>query len=112
MSDLSWITADAVCRTVDPELFFTDAEQAKTICATCPLQQPCATYALTTPDVVGVWGGLTDADRGGRGMRRLLGCGTRAGNERHLYYGELPCTPCDKAARDYKRKYDRKRAAA
>lgn len=32
-------------------------------CDGCPFQQPCLDYALARPDVYGIWGGTTKADR-------------------------------------------------
>jgi WhiB family redox-sensing transcriptional regulator len=61
-------TARAVCADEDPELWFpisddTEAiEQAKSLCAACPLLRPCTAWALTHA-VHGVWGGLTESDR-------------------------------------------------
>jgi WhiB family redox-sensing transcriptional regulator len=36
---------------------------AKSICATCPVRQPCLDYALTTREAHGVWGGLNETER-------------------------------------------------
>ncbi len=54
----------AACRSVDPDLFFTDGriEQAKSVCAGCPDRIPCLGYALAS-GVQGVWGGTDDAER-------------------------------------------------
>jgi WhiB family transcriptional regulator, redox-sensing transcriptional regulator len=61
---------DAVCSSVDPDLWFPEQEDgrntttaAKSICRTCPAVQLCAEYAITRPDLDGVWGGLTDRER-------------------------------------------------
>lgn len=64
------------CRDADPALFFPELggnaraaiAAAKALCASCPLIQPCLTYALTaqgTPGrhVAGVWGGTTESER-------------------------------------------------
>ena len=64
----------AVCRDLDPELFFhPDGERgpsrrnriatAKAICATCPVRQQCAEYALAAREPYGIWGGLSEDDR-------------------------------------------------
>lgn len=59
------------CRGVDPEVFYPvnedDAAQAKAICDSCPVRQPCLEWALTDRERYGVWGGLTERER-----RRLL----------------------------------------
>lgn len=61
----------AACRGVDPEVFYPvndeDAEEAKEICAGCPVRQPCLEWALSDRERFGVWGGLTERER-----RRLL----------------------------------------
>ena len=71
-----WRTA-AACIDVDPELFFplgsTGAAQeqidaAKTVCAGCPVIEPCLEWALSTNQDAGVWGGLTEEER--RSLRR------------------------------------------
>jgi WhiB family redox-sensing transcriptional regulator len=63
----------ARCRGVDPEVFYpvsdddADAEEAKSICAACPVREPCLEFALSTREKNGVWGGLTERER-----RRVL----------------------------------------
>jgi Transcription factor WhiB len=64
----------AVCRGVDPELFFPVGDDgpalaqiaaAKAVCARCPVVAPCLSFALVAlPD--GVAGGLTAAERSKR----------------------------------------------
>lgn len=72
MATNDWIRR-AVCRDVDPELFFPAAEPgsaayarqvaaAKAVCARCPVRPECLDYALATLPY-GVAGGLTDAER-------------------------------------------------
>jgi WhiB family redox-sensing transcriptional regulator len=61
----------SACRGIDPEVFHPaseeDAEEAKAICALCPVRQPCLEYALVNREREGVWGGMTDRER-----RRIL----------------------------------------
>lgn len=55
-----------------PDLFFVEGEleskahilytQAKTLCASCPLQAMCASYAIDN-EAYGVWGGMTPNER-------------------------------------------------
>ncbi|MBB1258303.1 WhiB family transcriptional regulator [Streptomyces alkaliterrae] len=61
----------AVCREDDPELFFPigdkgfallQAEEAKSVCRRCPVQDECLDSALAT-NAEGVWGGTTEAER-------------------------------------------------
>ncbi|MGQ0805315.1 MAG: WhiB family transcriptional regulator [Actinomycetota bacterium] len=63
----------ARCRGVDPEVFYPvsddddAADEAKSICALCPVREACLEYALSTREKNGVWGGLTERER-----RRVL----------------------------------------
>lgn len=67
----------ARCARSDPELFFSDlsgqaahndTEQARLICAGCPVRAECLSWAVHTGQAYGVWGGATPAER--RSMRR------------------------------------------
>ena len=65
---------DAVCRTVDPELFYPErvikgvlhpraqVADAKAVCARCPVKTQCLTEALKQPEQ-GIWGGTTEKER-------------------------------------------------
>ncbi|KOV92012.1 MULTISPECIES: WhiB family transcriptional regulator [Streptomyces] len=64
--------ARSVCRDEDPELFFPigetgpsalQIEEAKAVCALCPVVEPCLRWAMDTREVYGIWGGTTEADR-------------------------------------------------
>jgi WhiB family transcriptional regulator, redox-sensing transcriptional regulator len=70
------VTADwrayAACRHADPELFFPigtgeaavlQADQAKRICAGCPVRNACLDWALATGQAIGVWGGTDPQER-------------------------------------------------
>jgi WhiB family redox-sensing transcriptional regulator len=52
---------------VDPDIFYPvsdeEAEDAKEICAICPVQQACLEWALTRRESDGVWGGATERER-------------------------------------------------
>ncbi|KAB8195195.1 WhiB family transcriptional regulator [Nonomuraea phyllanthi] len=70
MMMLDW-TRRAACLDLDPELFFpisaegpgrSQVEQAKHVCARCPVREACLAYALDTRQAYGVWGG-TDPDQ-------------------------------------------------
>lgn len=60
---------DAACAEVDPEIFFPGDKdrrtirRAKNVCQTCPVRVSCAEYAILRPDLFGIWGGLTEAER-------------------------------------------------
>ena len=62
----SW-HAQAACRGAGVDMFITDpgtpTEPAKAVCAGCTVREPCLAYALTDPQLVGVWGGTTDKER-------------------------------------------------
>nr|WP_257019728.1 WhiB family transcriptional regulator [Streptomyces sp. TLI_235] len=61
----------AACRTADPQMFFSSdqehksqsEEAAKRICRACPVREPCLTDAIRNQEPVGIWGGLTTAER-------------------------------------------------
>jgi hypothetical protein len=68
-SSTSW-QAQAVCRSVDPELFFPVSERytepavaaARRVCAVCPVRKQCLEWALTAL-TAGIAGGLTTDER-------------------------------------------------
>ena len=57
----------AACRGIDPDIFYPvsedDAEEAKAICAQCPVRQVCLEFALVNREREGVWGGLLERER-------------------------------------------------
>ena len=67
----SW-REQAACLGVDTAVFFPDsdaaADEAKAICAICPVRTECLEWALSSRQEDGVWGGLTDNER--RRLRR------------------------------------------
>ncbi len=66
----------AACAGTDDAFFFPAGEedslveQAKAICAACPVADACLQYALSTNQTEGVWGGMTGSER--RRLRRRL----------------------------------------
>lgn len=63
-----WRT-DGVCATVDPALHFPEGTKktrttltaiAVKICHSCPVLEQCRTYAITTKQKHGIWGGLSE----------------------------------------------------
>ena len=78
----------AACRGMDVETFYHPAgerwhrrsqriAQAKAVCRTCPVITECATWALTTREPYGVWGGLSEEERAAiLGIRNLRYPGT------------------------------------
>jgi len=78
--------ADAACRDADPELFFPDGDirsaraqvkMAKLICRGCPVSATCLSWALASGQEFGIWGGLTEDERGR--LQRRLRLGRRGG---------------------------------
>ena len=76
---------DAVCITVDPELFFPvgntgpaleQIERAKAVCGRCPVTEQCLQYALETNQDSGVWGGMSEEER--RSLKRRAARARRA----------------------------------
>jgi WhiB family redox-sensing transcriptional regulator len=68
--DTEWM-ARGSCKDVPPSTFFPSdgvgVEEAKQICATCPVVKPCLEYALRNRIDHGVWGGASERER-----RRIL----------------------------------------
>ncbi|MEU5893311.1 WhiB family transcriptional regulator [Streptomyces sp. NPDC047461] len=73
---MSW-RERAACRDVDPDLFFpigtagltlVQIDEAKAVCARCPVRERCLRWALDVGQVEGIWGGTTESER--RATRR------------------------------------------
>ena len=66
LSTASW-RKRAACQGIDPEVFFPAedeyADEAKEICAICPVRQACLEHALAHREREGVWGGATERER-------------------------------------------------
>ena len=64
----------AACAEVDPALWHPnigheeDAQTARAICHTCPVEGDCLIFALDNDIRYGIWGGMSDTDR--RALRR------------------------------------------
>ncbi|MFD6294546.1 WhiB family transcriptional regulator [Streptomyces sp. NPDC060235] len=117
MTNLATLTARTPalpCR-VDPGPFFADSSTERAaavrLCQSCPLQQPCAGYAIETRQTHGVWGGTTAADRrsfwDGKpwrfdevGRLRLV-CGSERAYLSHFGYREQPCEACVRAHEEH-----------
>lgn len=108
LANLTATTPGLPCRTTDPEIFFSkssnEREYAKGLCGECPIRTACAQYALDNPELRGVWGGTTAADRRSfqtgrpwrfdeRGRLRLE-CGSEDAYRAHFGYREQPCGEC------------------
>jgi WhiB family transcriptional regulator, redox-sensing transcriptional regulator len=67
--NLAW-RQQARCRGADPAIFYPvsdedEALEAKAVCASCPVREPCLEYAIAVREKHGVWGGLTERERRG-----------------------------------------------
>jgi WhiB family redox-sensing transcriptional regulator len=63
---------EAACRDADPDLFFPEgtgkyalrqADQAKQVCRSCPVAEPCLSFAMRLGLPSGIWGGASEAER-------------------------------------------------
>lgn len=67
---------DAVCRSMDPELFFPTRyepsayREARAVCRRCPVATQCADYAIANRERFGMWGGLSPDQRDAIRSRR------------------------------------------
>ncbi len=61
--------SEAACRGMGAMFFMkgTVPTSTRAICHTCPVQAPCLQYAMSDPDLEGVWAGTTAKER--RAMR-------------------------------------------
>lgn len=99
--------AQGACRSLSaPDVMFphpSDARgivKAKAFCAACPVRTECASWALSTKEPHGVWGGLSEGDRDEmlrRRHRRPAGCGTDSGYKAHKARQEEACGECEAA---------------
>ncbi|QKW31460.1 WhiB family transcriptional regulator (plasmid) [Streptomyces seoulensis] len=71
----------ALCAQTDPDLFFPEGHgqqivqavnQAKKLCADCPLRSGCLEWAVTTGQTIGVWGGLSEQELRNLHRRQIL----------------------------------------
>jgi WhiB family redox-sensing transcriptional regulator len=74
MARPSWHAA-AACRDAHSTIFFPEPGastwRAKTICARCPVLEPCRDWALAQGvGLVGIWGGMTPRERATAASRR------------------------------------------
>ena len=83
----------AVCASVEPELFYPAPQehvrrrQAKAVCKSCPVVNECLQWALDTDDQFAILGGTTAAERdvlrGKKGRPRRTAC--KQGHPYELY---------------------------
>ena len=65
--DRSW-QDNANCLGVDPDLFFPErgasTREAKEVCRACIVRVECLEYALANGEKFGIWGGMSERERG------------------------------------------------
>ncbi|MFJ3582541.1 WhiB family transcriptional regulator [Streptomyces sp. NPDC090127] len=65
--DMSW-QENALCAEAGPEFFFpapgSSTREAKQLCGACEGREACLQYALENDERFGVWGGLSEKERG------------------------------------------------
>ena len=112
----------AKCRGMDTTIFFygqigrNRADEARTICAACPVRQDCLNEALATEPTgfrFGFLGGMTPDERDAEARRRnaprvgrrlVAQCGTVSGYTRHRRRGEEACPECRAALAAHRRR--------
>lgn len=61
-----WV-GQAACKGLDPAIFYPptdeDADEAKAVCAQCPVAEDCLEHAIEHREKNGVWGGATERER-------------------------------------------------
>src|SRR5690606_2621401 len=64
--DRDWVRRSA-CKGLDPTIFYPatdeEADEAKAVCAQCPVQEECLEHAIGHREHNGVWGGATERER-------------------------------------------------
>jgi WhiB family redox-sensing transcriptional regulator len=64
--DPNW-AGQAACRGLDPAIFYPhtdeEADEAKAVCAVCPVNEDCLEHAIAHREKNGVWGGATERER-------------------------------------------------
>ncbi|WP_301126800.1 WhiB family transcriptional regulator [Streptomyces cacaoi] len=71
-------------------------DEARDLCAACPVRAACADWAISTRQPHGIWGGLTPEERQPPRQRRRPACGTETGWRSHRMLGE-DCAICQDA---------------
>ncbi|MCG0066267.1 WhiB family transcriptional regulator [Streptomyces tricolor] len=123
--NLAWLQ-HAACAGMDVRAFFSSGHharaqvnEARRVCATCPVQTQCAAWAIETGERWGVWGGMsqkqlrekrrrftsraktsTTAPSSRKRKRQPAKCGTRSGYQKHLREKTEICGPCRQANTD------------
>lgn len=81
--DRAWVQRSA-CKGLDPIIFYPatdeEADEAKDVCARCPVLDDCLEHAISNREHNGVWGGATERERQRiiRRRRRMRAIGAKA----------------------------------
>ena len=66
MKSQTW-RSQARCKGIDPDVFYPvveeEVDEAKAICAECPVRLACLEFALAARERDGIWGGATEKER-------------------------------------------------
>jgi WhiB family redox-sensing transcriptional regulator len=77
--DLSWQDR-GLCAETDPDAFFPEkggsTREAKRVCRSCEVREPCLAYALEHDERFGIYGGMSERER--RRLKRQFGDNTAA----------------------------------
>jgi WhiB family transcriptional regulator, redox-sensing transcriptional regulator len=78
--------AHAACRGQGSDLWIVDSpgapyETHRAVCASCPVREPCLSYALAHKSLKGFWGGTTERER--QKLRRATAQASLPAAERH-----------------------------
>jgi len=89
--DLAW-RVDSVCRQHPTQLWFAasprDIATAKALCGDCAVQSPCLEFALSRPELLGIWAATTPSERAN--LRRAARTGAAASLEAQTPQVALP----------------------
>ncbi len=114
MTSRDW-AEQAACIGVDPDIMCPPGDinqeaygRAKTICADCPVSEPCLDEALNRSKHadVGVWGGTTPNER--VALRRKLGMVTHGTTTAYTHY-RCRCQDCRDVMAEAKRRSERRK---
>lgn len=106
--------AAAACQGMDSDIFFPasyrhDSDDAKAVCATCPVKDDCLRYAVEHNEESGIFGGLTPHERKPHRRAYVARQQARARKHgtRHYYVNGCHCDECTAANTAWHRKYAR-----
>jgi WhiB family redox-sensing transcriptional regulator len=102
--NLDWLD-EALCREVDPNIFFPEAgegsrtqtAQAVSVCMQCAVIADCFQYAKKHSRGFGIWAGGIQSTLRGRPPAEI-DHGSEAGAKQHIRRGEKPCGSCRRGA--------------